>query len=137
MDESVWSITWSDDLSMHNPDIDDEHKQFIELVNQLNYTILDRESKETILDIMHKILAHSELHFASEERLFSEKNFPLAEEHTQTHTQLIATFKRILAEIEKSPFSKEWIQLGLNIKNALVDHVLLEDVKYIQYLRTD
>jgi hemerythrin-like metal-binding protein len=137
MDKSIWTIEWSDAISMSNPVIDKEHQQFITLVNQLNMAILDRDNKETIVNIMQRIYTHSELHFASEERLFAENHYPLADEHTQIHTKLLETFKQYLEKMEKSLFSKEWIFLGLAIKDLLVEHVVEEDMKYKDYLRTD
>ncbi|MEJ1464770.1 MAG: bacteriohemerythrin [Candidatus Sedimenticola sp. (ex Thyasira tokunagai)] len=137
MEKTHWKIEWSDALSMSNPEIDAEHRHFIELVNELNGAIRDRRDKSDIERIMKLILEDSIAHFSHEERLFVEKGFPSAQRHAQIHSELIRKFKQVLKEIHTTEFSREWIETGLTIRDLLVDHVLNEDTQYIEYLRAD
>ncbi|MES9899968.1 MAG: hemerythrin domain-containing protein [Sedimenticola sp.] len=133
-----WRIEWSDELSMSNSGIDAEHQNFIRLVNELNDEIMSQERDKGVVEhIMNLILKDAVAHFLHEERLFVENNYPATLEHTQIHLVLIAKFKKALEEIQNTDFSKEWIDIGLDIKDLLVDHVLSEDTKYIEYLRTE
>ena len=137
MENPTWAIEWSDALSMSNPEIDAEHQHFIKLVNELNGAIIARRDKPDIQRIMGLILEDAIAHFSHEERLFSERNYPAAQEHAQIHSELINKFKQALKEIQNTEFSVEWIEIGLTIKGLLVDHVLNEDTRYIEYLRTE
>ena len=137
MNAAPWKIEWSDDLSMHNPEIDAEHKEFISLVNELNSAIISRHSKDDVESILNRIVNHSIEHFSNEEKLFVAKQYPKTQEHMQHHSGLVITLKKILIDIHNTEFSKEWIEMGLAIKNALVDHILLEDAQYIEYLRSE
>jgi len=137
METAPWKIEWSDALSMQNPEIDAEHQEFASLVNDLNTAIIGRHSKDDVESILKRIVTHSIEHFTHEEKLFVQMQYPKTQEHMQLHSELIITLKKILTEIHNSEFSKEWIEMGLAIKNALVDHILSDDAQYIEYLRTE
>lgn len=138
MQTSPWDIKWSDELSMSNAEIDAEHQHFIKLVNELNGEIMSQQrDKANVERIMGDILEDAIAHFAHEERLFVEKSYPAAEEHTQIHAELISKLKQVLQEIQESEYSYEWVEMGLTIKGLLVNHVLYEDTQYIEYLRTE
>jgi len=138
METSPFTIVWSGALSMSNPEIDAEHQHFIKLVNELNTEIVSQKrDKAAVEEIMNRIMKDAIAHFSHEERLFAEKGYPDAQEHTQIHSQLIYKFEQALKEIQNSDFGKVWIKAGLEIKDLLVSHVINEDMKYIEYLRTE
>lgn len=130
-------IEWSESLSMGNEKIDADHQEFISLVNELNRAIAGRHSKEDIEAILKRILTHSITHFANEEKLFAQMKYPKTQEHIHIHARLIITLNKILTNIHHSEFSKEWIDMGLGIKHALINHILIEDTQYIEYLRPE
>jgi len=138
METALWKIEWSDALSMSNPEIDAEHKRFIKLVNDLNSEIMSQQRDKAIVEqIMGSILKDAIAHFSHEERLFAKHSYPEAEEHAQIHTELVSKFEQALKEIQATEFGNVWVQAGLDIKNLLVDHVVNEDTKYIEYLKTE
>lgn len=137
MNPAPWRIEWSDDLSMHNPEIDAEHKEFVSLVNKLNSAIIGRHNKADIESILNQIVTHSITHFSHEEKLFVEMHYPNTQEHMQHHSGLIMTLNKTLIDIHNTEFSREWIDMGLAIKHALVDHLLIDDAQYIEQLRTE
>jgi len=138
MKTKPWGIEWTDALSMSNPEIDAEHKHFIKLVNMLNGEIASQQrDKDNILRIMGLILDDARAHFAHEERLFKEKAYPKAKEHTRIHTELIKELEQGLKDIRNTDFIKRWVEVGLATEKALVSHLVSVDTQYIDYLRTD
>ena len=137
MQSTRWKIEWSDELSMSNLQIDAEHKHFFALVNKLNRAINNRRDKAEIVHIMNLVLEDAVAHFAHEERLLAELGYPRAQEHAQLHAELVNTFRQSLEKIQRTEFSRVWIYTGLAIKTRLVEHVLIEDTRYIAYLRTE
>ncbi len=134
---SPWEIEWSDALSMSHPEIDAEHQHFIKLVNQLNEKIIKQHrDKADIEHIMGLILEDAIAHFLHEEQILAEKAYPATQEHILIHSELINKFKQALKEIQTTNISAAWIKTGLEIKDQFVDHLLKEDTKYIEYLRT-
>ncbi len=138
MKNRPWGTEWADALSMSNPEIDAEHKHFIDLVNMLNREIASQQrDKDNILRIMGLILDDARAHFAHEERLFKEKAYPKAEEHAQIHKKLIAALNQSLEDIRNTDHVRRWVEVGLATETALVTHLVDEDTKYIDYLRTN
>jgi len=137
MTVSSWTIEWSDALSMSHPELDAEHQHFIKLVNDLNDAISQQKDKAVIEYIMGLILEDAITHFSHEERLFAEKAYPAAQEHVLQHLTLINQFNQTMEDVRASKIRAVWIKMGLEIKDLLVEHLLVEDTKYIEYLQAE
>ena len=132
-DSSPWRLDWDEGLSVFIPEIDAEHQRFIALVNELNAAIIARKELTEIQQRMQAILDDASAHFAHEEALFKEWGYPLAGEHAEKHAQLTQALHKIMAGFEHGGTDFEWIDAGLHVKQALVDHLLNEDMKYRDY----
>ncbi len=132
-DLAQWRWDWSDELSVGIPQIDAEHQQFILLVNALNEAISNRMPVEEIKIRMQAILLDAVAHFAHEEALFEDCGYPQAEEHAMKHVQVLHALHEIMGGFTHGGEEYEWINAGLQVKQALVEHLLAEDMKYRDY----
>jgi len=132
-DKSISWIEWNDSLSMHNPEIDAEHQHFIKLVNELNEAIITRMNKKEIKTRMRAILDDALMHFAHEEALLKEWDYPEVEIHTQKHHQITALLNEIMKSIDRGKMEHGWLEAGLEIRKVLIQHLLKEDMKYRDY----
>ncbi len=130
---SPWRLEWSDELSVYIPEIDAEHKHFILLVNELNEAIARRMAVEQIKNRMRTILDDAATHFAHEEALFNEWGYPEAGEHAKKHAQITMALREIMGSFEHGGLDCELIEAGLKVKEALIEHLLTEDMKYRDY----
>lgn len=130
VDLSPWRLEWSDELSVFIPEIDAEHRHFILLVNELNAAIIGRMGQEEVKRRMLAVLDDAAAHFAHEERLFKAWGYPGAREHAQKHAQLTLALREIMARFERGGMEYEWIEAGLEVKKALIEHLLAEDMQY-------
>jgi hemerythrin-like metal-binding protein len=137
MEASSWTIEWSDALSMSNPEIDAQHQNFIKLVNELNNVIGQQCGKADMQYIMRLLLEDAIAHFSHEEALFAEKAYPAAQEHTQIHSEIINKFEQAVKTFTDSIIRAVWIKEGLEIRDLLISHLLNDDTKYIECLRTE
>jgi hemerythrin-like metal-binding protein len=81
------------------------------------------------------ILDDAATHFAHEEALFKEWGYPAAEEHAHRHAQVTQALHEIQSGFERDRVEYEWIEAGLKVKKALIEHLLAEDMKYRDYRR--
>jgi hemerythrin len=132
-DSSPWRLEWNEGLSVCIPEIDAEHKQFIRLVNELNEAIGGRMDVQEIKKRMQAIQDDAVKHFAHEEALFREWGYPEANEHAMRHAQVIQALHDIMRRFERGGVDYEWIEAGLKVKEALIGHLLNEDMKYRDY----
>lgn len=135
MENSEWKIAWSDCLSVGVPEMDEEHRQFISRVNDLNKAIIDSADKATVERLMDLMLMEATHHFCHEQELLARRKYPDTAAHTATHVELTAQFARVIKEIEESDISFVWAFKGLRLKQLLVEHLLKEDMKYRDFLR--
>ena len=129
-DPSPWRLDWNDGLSVSIPEIDAEHQNFILLVNKLNQAIIGRMDVEHVKYCMQSILIDAAKHFAHEEELFKQWGYPDAEEHAKKHVEATRALNEIMGHFEQGGLDYEWIEAGLQVKEALIGHMLDEDMKY-------
>ncbi len=132
-ESSPWKLEWNDGLSMFSPEIDAEHQRFIRLADELNEAIVTRMSLEQIKARMQALLDDAAVHFRHEEALLREWGYPEAGQHADRHAQVMRSLREIIGRFERGGTEYEWIEAGLQIKQALVNHLLTEDMKYRDY----
>lgn len=81
-------------------EIDQQHKQLIALLNELNAAVKRWESRETLLHMIEEVIAYTKLHFATEEQLMLQCNFPGAESHKAMHQQLVEDALHLQGKLE-------------------------------------
>ncbi len=129
----VWRLDWDESLSVGIPEIDAEHQHFMRLINELNEAIVGRMGEEEIKSRMQSILEDAAAHFAHEEALFREWNYPDAEAHAGRHAEITRALHEIMMRFEHDGLEYELIEAGLKVKAALIEHLLSEDMKYRDY----
>ncbi|MFA6193851.1 MAG: bacteriohemerythrin [Parcubacteria group bacterium] len=122
-------IEWKDEYSVGVEEIDDQHKYFISLLNDLNNAIVAGKSREELKDLFRLIPDYAERHFATEEKYFDEFNYEGAAEHKQKHQEMRDEIKRI----ENTEGGKEidfYGSIVYFLKDWLEDHLAQMDQKY-------
>jgi hemerythrin len=127
-------IVWSDFLSVGVAEMDDEHRQFISRVNELNKAILESEDKATVERMMDLMLMEAAHHFWHEQALLTRWKYPDTAAHVVKHAELTLQFERVMKEFAESDVSFVWALKGLHVKQLLVEHLLKEDMKYRDFL---
>jgi hemerythrin-like metal-binding protein len=135
LEKSEWEIVWSDFLSVGVPEMDDEHRQFISRVNELNKAIIESEDKATVERMMDLMLMEAAHHFGHEQELLARWKYPETAAHSARHAELTAQFERVMKQFAETDISFVWALKGLHVKQLLIEHLLKEDMKYRDFLR--
>lgn len=135
MNKSEWEIDWNESLSVGVAEIDDEHRQFIARVNELNRAIVEGSDKPTVERLLDLMLMEATHHFWHEQQLLKLWKYPQRAAHAAKHAQLTAQIERVMQEFERADVSFTWALKGLHIKQLLVDHLLHEDMKFRDFLQ--
>ena len=136
MKKSEWEIRWNDALTVGVPEIDEEHRKFIARVNELNQAIVECKDKPAVERLLDLMLMEATHHFWHEQRLLADWKYPDRAVHAAKHAHLTEQFDRLMKEFEQADVSFTWALKGLHIKQLLIDHLLKEDMKYRDFLRT-
>lgn len=127
-------MKWRPDFNLGIKEIDDQHKKIIELINELNEAFMHSEAREKLGVILDEMADYANYHFKTEEKLFSEHNYPFAAEHIKLHE----AFK------EKVIHFKEQFDKGLPVtfrvlgflRKWLTNHILDIDREYVDIVRS-
>lgn len=126
-------ITWSNDLSVSNNDIDDDHKGLFELINNLANANMSHDYINVILDRLKKYTIE---HFTREEEYMKSIGYPGFEVHLQQHEEFkewLEIIRSTYARFPQSPFI-----IGDSVNSYLLrwlrTHILTEDMKYRDFI---
>jgi hemerythrin-like metal-binding domain len=83
--EEAIKIEWTDDLSTGVPEMDEQHKQLIALLNEF-YTAVERgEREEGIRRLFDGVDRYTVFHFSAEEAFMEQIGYPELASHRETH----------------------------------------------------
>jgi hemerythrin-like metal-binding protein len=120
-------------MSVGIPEIDEDHQNFIVLINDLNRSISDRMTPVEIIKRLEIIIDDTTRHFDQEEKLFFEWKYPDVSGHAHIHSSILASLQILKKKFIPYGQDSGWVDAGVQIKKILLDHILKEDMKYADY----
>jgi len=128
-------LTWQDKYSVGIREIDEQHKQLIKMINDLNDAMLAGKGKDALMPVLNKLAGYCVSHFAVEEKLFDTHAYPETADHKDKHNKMTAKVKALIGEVQsgKSTISVEVMNF---LKNWLEKHIMETDQKYGPYLNS-
>jgi hemerythrin-like metal-binding protein len=136
MKKPKWNLEWDNGMSVGIPEIDEDHKRFILLINELNRSIAERMKSTEIHKRLQHLIEDTERHFGREEIFFLDWGYPNAEGHASSHKQVLSSLKKIQDSFMPYGLDAEWLDAALVIKNMLISHILTEDMQYANYFKS-
>ena len=124
---------WNDSYLTHVPECDDQHKKLVALINELHSNMKAGTSRDSLDKILSNLLDYTAYHFLTEESLFDAYGFPEAESHKKEHEDLTTQVKVFYEKFGKGD-NNIAMPLSTFLKNWLIDHTLLSDKKYGEFL---
>ncbi|TCO79573.1 hemerythrin [Plasticicumulans lactativorans] len=125
-------MEWSDELSVGIQEIDEQHRFLVDLVNQINATMLATNDAEAIRRDFDRLLEYTRTHFVVEESLMRILGYPDYETHKSHHEGLLAQvlqFKQRLDDIGRV----SRVDLMDFLKHWLIEHIKREDRLYSEH----
>jgi len=124
-------IKWDDKYSVGISIIDDEHKEFIAMINKAVAIKENNSNPEEVREILYEMIKYALKHFATEETYMKKFNFPEFQLHRNEHLDFAdKTFanlnKVIMGDFQIANEILEYL------KQWLVNHIQETDRKYIE-----
>jgi hemerythrin len=123
-------IVWKDIYSVGDPMLDAQHKQIIDVINELYESKQNDSSQKAVKSIIDRLVEYTFFHFNFEEDMFQECDYPSPAEHIAVHDMIrektLYFQKRadFVTDHELLQFLKEW----------WLDHIQGMDKQYAPYL---
>ena len=138
----LWSLSleelrktfgWKDIYSIHNTQIDNEHKHLFDIAQDA-FEVVDNEHRfEKIKSILFDLYDYMKNHFKHEEEYMLALKYPRLEEHKKIHAGLIEELNILIKKLPSFHvllFEKELARI---IDILLVQHIIQEDKKIMDW----
>lgn len=126
------SLHWSPNLSVGVEALDSDHRELIDLMNELDGEIGRKGGHDAIMGRLDALIARTETHFRREEAMMAEAGYPEAEHHARLHEALMGEIWE-LREIHASG-TDIGPEIADFIKRWLVSHIMESDKHLGGYL---
>ena len=125
------SLKWLPEYSVNVKEIDNQHKQFIQLICRLFKAIDERTTQKELGPILNELITFAKNHFQTEEKYFDKFNYENSKSHKNEHRK----FKKKVSEL-KNKYQNNEIEISYELvdflEDWLVEHLMKQDQKYVQ-----
>lgn len=123
-------LEWSESLATGIPSVDADHRVLIDLINQLDAGVGDREERATLGTVLNTLVDYTAYHFAREERIMEASGYPRLAEHKLEHeglTEKVIDLQCRFLDYDKDVVGSEVLDF---LKEWLFSHIQEKDMDY-------
>ena len=124
-------IEWKDEFSVGVASVDLEHRELIDLINDLHALIGEKASADEVTSMLGEIFAQISAHFALEEKYMRDTRYPLLAEHKEDHETLLDELRDIMDLVEDDGSYDEQ-GLSQDLQRWFTEHFRTHDAKLHQ-----
>ncbi len=125
-------IEWTDEYKVGVREIDDQHRQLVDIVNKFEEAVLRGRGSRQVNAILNDLIGYTQEHFATEERLLAAAAYPQLKLHQSQHRQLLQKVERF--QFEYGAGRRVTAELHEFLSYWLVTHILRDDKAYVATL---
>jgi len=122
-------FVWQDRYSLNVGTIDQQHKNWLGIMNKLFHVFSNKGNKTEVLKILQEMKSYTVFHFGVEERYFAQYNYADAENHKKMHKEFIVTLDKFKIDYERDSKTLT-MEMMTFMQKWLTKHILKEDIKY-------
>ena len=131
------AIEWTEKLTTHIQEIDDQHKQLFDIINDLLAAYQEGSEKDKIGAAIDFLEKYAIIHFDNEESYMRRYDYPESSQHVASHLEFIEN----LLDIKKRYMLKGMSRRLMNQTNQMIvnwwlDHIQKVDKVLGDYLKT-
>ncbi len=122
-------IQWKPEFETGVESVDFEHREMIDLINQLHDRLRAPGSKDTVADFLGEIYAKISAHFALEETMMQEMGYDGFAEHKADHERLLDEIRDIMDAHEADAYFAAEDRLGSELERWFAVHFRTHDAR--------
>lgn len=127
-------LKWSKSNAVFVPALDEEHRTIFQATSELQQALRSGAPSFQVQEILHRLIASTEDHFAHEEKLMRSSRYLSFDWHKQQHDAARKRLRRYAPLIEKGD-QEAGNELVEFLTNWLDDHTAVTDRMMGAYLR--
>ncbi|MBE6449844.1 MAG: bacteriohemerythrin [Alphaproteobacteria bacterium] len=129
--------TWRDSMNLNYAPLDDEHRAFLDVVNQA-FMASQVDDFQMIEKVFEKCYDYARNHFSHEEDIMERIQFPDIENHMRSHQVFIHNVSEMRQQFDVAPSIDEKRKLSRKLANFLnvwlLGHIMSRDKAFKPYL---
>ncbi len=125
-------VAWDDKLSVKVAMIDNQHKKWLDMINDLHEAMRSGKGNDIMGKILKGLLDYTRTHFSTEEQLFQQYSYPDAPAHVDQHKAFIKKIEQIKTDFDSGSMGLS-IKVMTLLKDWLVNHIKTVDQKYSDF----
>ena len=127
------SSEWQDDFIIGVASIDREHRDMIDMINELHTQLSASPPVDTVMSFLGEIHAGIAMHFALEEKLMRADKYDQYEDHKRDHERLLDEIRDIMDQYEDSQYFDEQ-RLAQELTQWFMVHFKTKDARLHKHL---
>ena len=129
-----FQFSWADEYSVGIAEVDDQHHNLVNFVQELHQAIKTRRGRAVSIAIIARLAEYTRTHFLFEESLMRVTNYPDAALHKHQHDDLIDKVVTLQDKLikENIPITFELLHF---LKNWLAHHICGSDKEFGLYFQ--
>jgi len=122
-------IEWRKEFETGVADVDHEHRELIDLINELHVKLGNADSRETVSAFLGEVFARISAHFALEETVMRKHDYDQYSEHKTDHEKLLDDIRDIMDDYESGQYLDFEEALSRAVRDWFVDHFKTKDAR--------
>lgn len=122
-------IEWRKEFETGIADVDHEHRELVDLINELHETLRVDADRDTISNFLGEVFARISAHFALEETVMRKHRYDEYEAHKAEHEKLLDEIRDIMDAHEESDSADYQSTLSTTIREWFVNHFKNKDAR--------
>ena len=128
-------MAWTPDLAVGVELIDEQHKQLIDKMNELDRAVRQTRGVPKIIKMLDFLIEYTDFHFGTEEKNMVRLNYPQLEYHKGQHGEFVNTLKNLEMDFEEEGATQDLAEsINTFMFNWLVKHIKTVDVQFGKFL---
>jgi hemerythrin len=128
---------WNSQVELGHPLIDQQHKRLFSLSEAVAQTLADSEARRPAEEALRALIDFVRVHFATENGLMREADFPDAGEHARAHGQLLAELEEYCRKVQQGKNASLTVTgLVAYLWHWLIMHINAADRELVVWLRS-
>lgn len=127
-------IKWKTEYALGIEKVDNQHMRLIALINRLVDSYQEDRGRDTIETIFQGLMDYCSYHFVVEEMVMRNHSYGEYVSHKTRHDNFINKIKYFKADYSKGN-SVVLVKTVDYLNDWLIDHIVIEDRKYVPSLR--
>ena len=122
-------LEWKKEFETGVEDVDHEHRELVDLINELHGSLEAHSDHETVSDFLGEVFARISAHFALEETVMRKHQYDEYEAHKAEHEALLDDIRDIMDAHEEGRYADYSGALSTVVRDWFVNHFKTKDAR--------